>query len=102
MGEVTDIIEELYLNNPDFLEPYAEDVSHELEDQIKDVISPGQVGYDTGHLHDTIQSDYSVGEGFAVVMAWYSADYGQYWYRWIGGEDFMKEGLEATMKLYGG
>ena len=102
MGEVTELLDALYLNNPDFLEPYAQDVSKELEDQIKDVISPGQVGYDTGHLHDSIVSNYTVGEGVAVVMAWYSADYGQYWYRWFGGEDFMQEGLDSTMALYGG
>ena len=100
MGEITDIVE-LYIKDSDILEDTAKDVSHDLEENIKNIISPGSVGYDTGHLHDSIVSNYSVGDGFAVVMAWYGADYGQYWYRWIGGTDFMQDGLEATMNLYG-
>ena len=101
MGEITDIVE-LYIKDSDILEDTAQDVSHDLEDNIKLMISPGMVGYDTGHLHDSIVSNYAVSGDVAVVMAWYGADYGQYWYRWIGGTDFMQDGLELTMNMYGG
>ena len=101
MGEITDFIEEVYIKDSSILEDTAKDISKDLEENIKQMIGPGMVGYDTGHLHDSVASDYSVGDGFAVVMAWYGADYGQYWYRWIGGTDFMQDGLEATMAMYG-
>ena len=100
MGEITEIIE-LYIKNSDELEKFAKDMSHDLEKNIQNTIPPGhKPGYDTGHLHDSIASDYTVGDGLAVVMAWYGADYGQYWYRWKNGFDFMQEGLDKTMDLY--
>ena len=99
MGEITDYVT-LYIEQSDILEDKASEISHDLEDNVKDVISPGSVGYDTGHLHDSIVSDYSVGNSSAAVMAWYGADYGQYWYRWKGGVDFLNQGLENTLKLY--
>jgi hypothetical protein len=101
MGEITDIID-LYIEDSDIIEDRASEISHSLEENIKGIIAPGFVGYDTGHLHDSIVSDYEVDGNIGVVMAWYGADYGQYWYRWIGGMDFMQEGLEQTLKLYGG
>ena len=101
MGEITDIVE-LYIEDSDIVEDRASEVSHSLEENIKNVISPGSVGYDTGHLHDSVVSNYAVEGTLGVVMAWYGEDYGQYWYRWKGGVDFMQEGLEETLKLYGG
>ena len=56
MGEITDYVT-LYIEQSDILEDKASEISHDLEDNIKDVISPGSVGYDTGHLHDSIVSD---------------------------------------------
>lgn len=100
MGNVTDIVE-LYIKDSSLIEDTAKDVSKDLEENIKQMIGPGMVGYDTGHLHDSVTSDYAVADGVAVVMAWYGADYGQYWYRWIGGTDFMQDGLEMTMAMYG-
>jgi len=101
MGEITETIE-LYIENSDILEEKTQEISNTLETNIKEVISPGSpAGYDTGHLHDSVVSDYAVGQSMAVVMGWYGPDYGQYWYRWKGGVDFLNKGLEDTLKLYG-
>ena len=99
MGEITDYVT-LYIEQSDILEDKAEEISVDLEKNIQEVIGPGQVGYDTGHLHDSIVADYAVGQSMAVVRGWYSADYGQYWYRWKGGVDFLNQGLEDTLTLY--
>ena len=99
MGEITDYVP-LYIEQSDILEDKASEISHDLEDNIKEVIGPGNVGYDTGHLHDSVVADYAVGQSMAVVRGWYSADYGQYWYRWKGGVDFLNQGLEDTLALY--
>lgn len=101
MGEIVDFVN-LYIEDSDLLEETAKEVSNSLETNIKNVIAPGKVGYDTGHLHDTIQSNHSSKGKIAVVVGWYSADYGKYWYRWKGGVDFLQKGLEATLKMYGG
>lgn len=100
MGDVTDIIA-IYLQESGILEEKAEEISQSLEENIKNYIAPGMVGYDTGHLHDTITSLTSVSDNIAIVTAFYQAEYGQYWERWKGGVDFMNEGLEETLLLYG-
>ena len=99
MGGISETVR-LYIEDSDILEDKASEISQNLEDNIKDVISPGSIGYDTGHLHDSVVSDYAVGQSMAVVMGWYGPDYGQYWYRWKGGVDFLNKGLEDTLKLY--
>lgn len=99
MGEITDYVT-LYIEQSDILEDKAEEISVDLEKNIQEVIGPGQVGYDTGHLHDSVVADYAVGQSMAVIRGWYSADYGQYWYRWKGGVDFLNQGLEDTLALY--
>ena len=82
----------------------AEDFAKEVVPNIQSNLWVGH-GYDTGHLHDSIQSAYAVGKGNAVVAAWYTPDYGQYinedgssnhW----KGYHFMEKGIEKTMKLY--
>lgn len=100
MGDVTDIIA-IYLQESGILEEKAEEISHSLEENIKGYIAPGMVGYDTGHLHDTITSVTSVSDNIAIVTAFYQADYGKYWERWKGGVDFMQSGLNETLELYG-
>ena len=99
MGEITDFVT-LYIKDSDILEEEADKISRNLEENIKDVIGPGKVGYDTGHLHDSIVSDFEVDGTIALVTGWYSADYGQYWYRWKGGVDFLSEGLQKTVDNY--
>ena len=99
MGEITEYVT-LYIENSDILEDKASEISHDLEENIKDVISPGSVGYNTGHLHDSVVADYTVGQNTAAIVGWYGADYGQYWYRWKGGVDFLNKGLEDTLKQY--
>lgn len=100
MGDIADIIA-IYLQNSNIVEEKAEEISHSLEENIKNYIAPGMVGYDTGHLHDTITSVTSVSDNIAIVTAFYQADYGQYWERWKGGVDFMQSGLNETLELYG-
>ena len=100
MGDVADIMA-IYIQDSDILEEKAEEISHSLEENIKNYIAPGMVGYDTGHLHDTITSLTSVSDNIAIVTAFYQADYGQYWERWKGGVDFMQSGLNETLLLYG-
>ena len=99
MGEITDYVT-LYIEQSDILEDKAEEISVDLEKNIQEVIGPGQVGYDTGRLHNSVITNYAVGQSMAVVRGWYSADYGQYWYRWKGGVDFLNQGLEDTLALY--
>lgn len=99
MGEITETVR-LYLEESDILEDKTEEISHTLETNIKDIIGPGQVGYDTGHLHDSVVSNSSVQFPVGIVIGWYGADYGQYWYRWKGGVDFLQVGLEQTVALY--
>ena len=99
MGEITDYVT-LYIEQSDILEDKAEEISVDLEKNIQEVIGPGQVGYDTGHLHNSVITNYAVGQSMAVIRGWYSADYGQYWYRWKGGVDFLNQGLEDTLALY--
>ena len=99
MGEITEYVT-LYIEQSDILEDKTSEISHDLEENIKDVISPGSVGYDTGHLHDSVVADYTVGQNTAAIVGWYGADYGQYWYRWKGGVDFLNKGLEDTLKQY--
>ena len=99
MGEITEIVE-LYIEDSDLLEDKVTEISTQLETNIKNVIGPGSVGYDTGHLHDSIVSDSEVDGLTGIVTGWYGADYGQYWYRWKGGQDFLTVGLEQTVALY--
>lgn len=99
MGEITDYVR-IYIEESDILEEKAKEVSKSLETNIKNVIAPGKVGYDTGHLHDTVKSNYGTTGKLAVVVGWYSADYGQYWYRWKGGVNFLEQGLKETLEMY--
>ena len=100
MGEITDFIQ-LYLEDSGLFEEEVSKIKESLEDNIKDIIRPGQVGYDTGHLHDNVFSNYDLTDKTtAIVTGWYTPDYGQYWYRWKGGKDFLHTGLEETLKAY--
>ena len=100
MGEITDFVT-LYIEESDILEDKAEDISRSLEDNIKDIIAPGNVGYDTGRLQGSVEAWSDViSSTVALVTGTYHADYGQYWYRWKGGVDFLKEGLNKTLELY--
>ena len=99
MGEIKQIVE-IYIKDSNILEEEAKKISASLEANIQDVIAPGKVGYDTGHLHDSIIGNYTVLSKLAIVDASYHADYGQYWYRWKGGKDFMKQGLKKTLEMY--
>ncbi len=97
--EITEFLE-LYIVDSGLFEEEVSKISRTLEGNIKDVIAPGNVGYNKGHLHDSIVSDYEVDGLAGVVTAWFGPDYGQYWYRWKGGKDFLNVGLEETLKNY--
>ena len=99
MGEIEEFVT-LYIKDSDILEDEASKISRSLEDNIKDIIAPGNVGYDTGHLHDSVVSDYEVDGDIAWVIGWYGEDYGKYWYRWKGGVDFLSEGCKKTIENY--
>ena len=99
MGEITETVR-LYLEESDILEEKTAEISHALETNIQEVIGPGEVGYDTGHLHDSVIANDWVEFPVGIVIGWYGADYGQYWYRWKGGQDFLTVGLEKTVALY--
>ena len=99
MGEVADIVR-IYIEDSDILEEKAGEISNSLETNIKNVIAPGKVGYDTGHLHDTIQSNHAIAGKVGVVVGWYLPDYGKYWYRWKGGVNFLEQGLKETLEMY--
>ena len=99
MGEIKDIIE-IYIKDSSLLEDKVKEISTNLETNIKNVIAPGKVGYDTGHLHDTIISNHGVTANIGYIIGSYHADYGKYWYRWKGGKDFMTQGLKETMEMY--
>ena len=99
MGEITEIVE-LYIEDSDVLEDKTKEISTQLETNIQDVIGPGKVGYDLGHLHDSVIADYEVDYPIGLVTGWYGEDYGQYWYRWKDGVDFLTVGLEKTVALY--
>ena len=100
MGEIEDYVT-LYIENSDILEEKVIEISNQLEFTIQDEIAPGKVGYDTGALHDSIESKYDIESGtLAWVYADYHKHYGQYWYRWKGGVDFMKSGLDKTIENY--
>ena len=100
MGEIEDFVR-VYIEDSDILEDTASKISRDLEANIKDIIRPGQVGYDTGHLHDSVWSNYDmINKDTAVVTGSYHVDYGQYWYRWKGGTDFLNDGLEKTLEAY--
>lgn len=102
MAEITNIVE-LYIDD-EVIPRVAEEFSRELVPNIQEELYVGH-GYDTGHLHDSIQSAYTTGHLSAVVTAWYTPDYGKYinedgpsnhW----KGYHFMEKGLEKTIKLY--
>lgn len=100
MGEITEFVT-LYIEESDILEDEAKKISASLEDNIKDIIRPGQVGYKTGHLQGTVEAWHDVvSNTVALVTGTYHADYGQYWYRWKGGVNFLEEGLKKTLELY--
>ena len=99
MGEITETIE-LYIEDSGLFEDKVSEISRTLETNIQDVIGPGQVGCDTGHLHDSVIANYDVDYPIGVITSWYGEDYGQYWYRWKGGQDFLTVGLEKTVALY--
>ena len=103
MGEIGDYVK-LYVDKEVLLE-VAKDIKRQIKPNIQKIIGPGKVGYDTGHLHDSIQSAYSVYSGYAIVRAWYTPYYGKYinedgrsnhW----KGIHFMERGAEKTIELY--
>ena len=103
MGEVKDIVD-IYLKDSDILEEKAKEVSHSLEENIKNIIPPGSYGYDTGALHDSIASHPSVSWPAAVVIGSYHKDYGKYidqgTRRGIKAVKFMEKGLKKTLEMY--
>ena len=103
MGDITGIIKQ-YVDEealPDFMEQ----LSNDLRQNIQDVIAPGNPGYKSGHLHDTMKNNSSVNHGVGIATVWYIPYYGKYvdqgHHSWKGVQ-FMQRGLAKTVALYGG
>ena len=104
------------------LEETAKEVSLKLEENIKNELYPGH-GYDTGELQSSIRAPIqTVTDTYAIIVGTYTAPHGDYvlggspavegklmkmpWgYRMsrraIAPIDFLGDGLEKTIALYG-
>ena len=105
MAEISEYVR-LYVDQ-EALPEVAKDIKTQIVPNTQKIIGPGNVGYDTGHLHDNIQSTYAVNGRYAVVMSWYTPDYGKYINEDGGsnhwkGIHFMERGADKTIALYKG
>ena len=104
MGDIEGIINQ-YVEK-EVLPDFTKQLSHDLLENIKDIIAPGNPGYDTGHLRDETMFARSEVDGMVgTAIAYYTANYGEYVDRghhsWKGVH-FMDRGLAKTVALYGG
>lgn len=101
-GEISQIVK-LYVDK-EKLPEVAKEFSRNLVPNIQENLYVGH-GYDTGHLHDSISSTYSVKGSVAIVSAWYTPEYGKYINEegpsnhWKGYK-FMEKGVDKTINLY--
>ena len=90
------------------LEETAKEVSLDLEENIKNELYPGH-GFDTGELQSTIRAPIqTVTDTYAIITGIYTAPHGDFVLAGIRGKgrvdpiDFLGDGLEKTIALYGG
>lgn len=90
------------------LEETAKDVSLDLEENIKNELYPGH-GYDTGELQSSIRSNIqTITDDYALVTGTYTATHGIFVLMGVRGKgrvdpiDFLGDGLEKTVAMYGG
>ena len=103
MGDISDFIENVYLKDSDILEDKAKEISEELEKNILDQLWYPLHGYDTGQLFRDITVSHDTFDNFALIMGFYTVEYGQYWYRWKNWDEdkgFLELGVERTLELY--
>lgn len=89
------------------LEETANDVSLNLEENIKNELYPGH-GYDTGELQSSIRANIqTITDTYALVTGTYTAPHGDYVLAGVRGKgrvapiDFLGDGLEKTVAMYG-
>ena len=90
------------------LEETAKEVSLDLEENIKNELYPGH-GFDTGELQSTIRAPIqTVTDTYAIITGIYTAPHGDFVLAGVRGKkkvnpiDFLGDGLEKTIALYGG
>ena len=109
MGEIKDYVQ-LYIDDLDLVKDTANDLSMQLENNIKSDLWEGH-GYDTGNLRRNIRVDTRIFKNYALITGYYdegNADYGIYVIRGIRGKglakvgpiDFLGHGLEKTLEAY--
>ena len=89
------------------LEETANDVSLDLEENIKNELYPGH-GYDTGELHSSIRANIqTIIDTYAIITGTYTAAHGIFVLMGVRGKgrvepiDFLGDGLEKTVAMYG-
>jgi len=89
------------------LEETAKNVSLDLEENIKNELYPGH-GYDTGELQSSIRANIqTITNDYALVTGTYSATHGIFVLMGVRGKgrvkpiDFLGDGLEKTVAMYG-
>lgn len=103
MAEIEEYVK-IYIDK-EILPEVTKKMERDIKPNAQRIIGPGKVGYDTGHLHDTIYSKSSVHSHYGVVTVGYIAEYGKYinedgtsnhW----KGIHFLEKGAEKTIELY--
>ena len=89
------------------LEKTAKDVSSSLEENIKNELYPGH-GYDTGELQGSIRANIqTITDTYAIIKGTYTAPHGVFVLMGVRGKgrvepiDFLGDGLEKTISMYG-
>lgn len=90
------------------LKETAEDVSLDLEENIKNELYPPDHGYDTGELQGSIRGNIQIiTDDYALVTGTYTAPHGIFVLMGVRGIlsvdpiDFLGDGLEKTLANYG-
>ena len=94
------------------LEETANDVSLKLEENIKNELQEGKHspydGYDTGELQSSIRAPIeTLTDTYAIIVGSYTAPHGDFVLAGVRGKkkvnaiDFLGDGLEKTIALYG-
>ena len=95
------------------LEKTAKEVSLKLEENIKNELQEGKHspydGYETGELMGSIRAlIQTVTDTYAIITGTYTAPHGDFVLAGVRGKlkvnpiDFLGDGLEKTIQLYGG
>ena len=102
MGEVADFIQ-LYIEDSNIIEDKLNEITLNLTANIQNQLYPGH-GWQTGNLHDSIQSNIVSKSGLnATIEAYTMVEYAPYvndGHHSFGGYHFMEQGLDETVAMY--